>query len=78
MMKIKSNISISLAILALGITVLLVMVWLSRPNNQFANTTDKPNIFNTTNPLVENEGSKATISDVPDPFKEYLIRKQGR
>ena len=78
MMKIKSNISISLAILALGITVLLVMVWLSRPNNQFVTTTDKPNIFNTTNPLVENEGSKATISDVPDPFKEYLIRKQGR
>ena len=78
MMAIKSNISISLAILALGITALLVLVWLSRPNNQSVNTTDKPNIFNTTNPIVKNEGSKATNSVAPDPFKEFLNSKQGR
>jgi len=78
MMKIKSNISISLAILALGITFLLVLVWLSRPNNQSVNMTDKPNIFNTANFNVKNEGSKATISNAPDPFKEYLIHKLGR
>ena len=78
MLAIKSNISISLAILALGITVLLVLVWLSDTSDQSANTTDKPNIFNTTNPIVKNEGSKATNSVVPDPFKEFLNSKQGR
>jgi flagellar basal body-associated protein FliL len=74
----RSSIIISLAILVLGVTVLIVLVWLSHQSNQSANITDKPNIFNTTNPIVKNEGSKATNSVAPDPFKEFLNSKQGR
>jgi ABC-type uncharacterized transport system permease subunit len=75
MIKVKSNIIVSLTILVLGITVLLVLVWLSRPNNQAVNTADIPNIFNTNYPIVKQEELKAAISDTPDPFKEYLTHK---